>query len=742
MAIVKYKGLFFPVLFILLISLYFFSRNVVLDSYANTYTYFEAEDGKTNGSVTIKIDNSASGGKYAVLSDTLSLPFQPTAPYHAAFYYAWYKAPTVSGENYSYWSDGHSPPQNWFSNYMPIPPGAFNPTTKSLNPQTGLYSARDKNNFYWQINEMKNAHIEVGISSWWGRSISAISDAPGQFASEGKSDYAFRKIITDFMNQSNNPYPNLRWTLYYEKEGFSTPSVAEITADLTYINTEYAKQPAYLRINTMPVIFVYGEDTNSASGCDTVNRWFDATSQVRQATGTDFYVVLKVFPNFKTCPNQPESWHQYAPASFHVGSHEPYSSFVSPGFWKNGDTVRLARDTTENLTMFKTAVSTMVNANATWKLIQTWNEWGEGTSVEPGVPINQQTGTAQATYNINGVPFERKYVEALGSILPQLESNSTLTPTITLTPPTPTITGDNPVTIAAVGDMAQGTTNTCGTSNCKTKEVSDLILSWNPNKFLALGDVQYEQGEMADFMKFYEPTYGRLKTITIPAVGNHEYLDPAANNVPTAISYWDYFGRTGNTATAPGAPSQGYYATTIGAWKVFVLNTNCSKVTGGCTATSPQITWFKNELAATTNKCQMMIAHHPYISSDSRPFDTNELQPFWQAFYDAKGEVVLTGHSHYYERFKSLNPQKQVDPIQGIRQFIVGTGGKNVYVPADPVSNCTLKGAQVECTSETWGKAFGALKMRLYRSHYEWEFVQIPNDPNGLYSDSGSGVCQ
>ena len=41
--------------------------------------------------------------------------------------------------------------------------------------------------------------------------------------------------------------------------------------------------------------------------------------------------------------------------------------------------------------------------------------------------------------------------------------------------------------------------------------------------------------------------------------------------------------------------------------------------------------------------------------------------------------MVLVGHDHDYERFAPQSPGGRADPARGIRQFVVGTGGKTHY---------------------------------------------------------------
>ncbi len=345
----------------------------------------EAESGTVSGSVVVGADSSASGGSYVQFGTTAS-SFQPTAPYYATFFYPWYKNPNTDG-SWSDWQDnGHSPAQNWFSNYLPDP----DPT--KFDPANELYSSNNDKIMYWQLGKLKEAKQEIAISSWWGQGH--------------KTDAAFKHIVTDVMNRADNPYPNLRWTIYYENESLSNPTVDQIVNDLNYIKTNYASQPSYLKINGKPVIFVYADGLD---GSDMASRWAQARSQ------TGFYVVLKVYSGYKTDPNQPDSWHQYAPA-IRYDSQAPYSFAVSPGFWLDQNAVRLSRD----LTAFKSAVSAMVSSTATWKLTATWNEWGEGSSVEPGDQVTQTT-SGTATLDPNGTLFKNAYVDVLNQLLPPLE---------------------------------------------------------------------------------------------------------------------------------------------------------------------------------------------------------------------------------------------------------------------------------------------------------------------------------
>ncbi len=230
------------------------------------------------------------------------------------------------------------------------------------------------------------------------------------------------------------------------------------------------------------------------------------------------------------------------------------------------------------------------------------------------------------------------------------------------------------------------------------------------------GDSAYPKGTKANFAKCYDPFWGPpFKDRTMPSPGNHEYETPGASG------YFEYFG------AAAGDPNKGYYSYDLGSWHVISLNSNCSSVQGGCAAGSPQEQWLKEDLAAHSNTCTLAYWHHPRFSSGIHG-DVASVAPFWDALYQAGADVVLNGHDHNYERFSPQNPSGQADPDQGIREFVVGTGGAELrpIVRVKPNSETQIAGKN------------GVMKMTLHPEGYDWQFITAPV---GTVADSGSGQC-
>jgi hypothetical protein len=285
--------------------------------------------------------------------------------------------------------------------------------------------------------------------------------------------------------------------------------------------------------------------------------------------------------------------------------------------------------------------------------------------------------------------------------------------------------------VAGAGDIACGADSS--SAQCHDAATSELLLQMAPAAVLALGDVQYELGQYDNFTRFYDATWGRLKAITHPVVGNHEYGTSDSKGCGYACGYFDYFNGPGQVFGPAGARGAGYYAFDVGAWRLYAINSNCTRTGApGCVAGSEQQRWLAADLARHPRRCSLMFMHHPLFTSDTRDFDNeafrSQLRPLWQTFYDAGGELVLTGHSHFYERYARQDPQERPDPARGIRQIIAGTGGRNVYGVGS-----------VEPTSEVRGeRTFGVIRLALHASSYDWQFVP---EPGKTFTDAGTDSC-
>ena len=246
-------------------------------------------------------------------------------------------------------------------------------------------------------------------------------------------------------------------------------------------------------------------------------------------------------------------------------------------------------------------------------------------------------------------------------------------------------------------------------------EATARLLDTTPGVIGIAGDTEQNHGEPAEFQGCYEPTWGRHKWRTKPAVGDHEY------GTPGAAGYFGYFG------AAAAENGKGWYSYDLGSWHMVVLNSNCDLV-GGCGPGSEQYEWLQDDLAANAGSCVGAYWHHPRWSAGATHGSLTKSAPFWDVLYEYGAEFVYSGNDHTYQRFAPQTPSGEVDQARGLRQFVVGSGGTQHYPLSAPLPN-----TQVQTTG-----TFGALKLTLHPNSYEWRF--LPQDGR-TFTDTGTTDC-
>jgi hypothetical protein len=278
--------------------------------------------------------------------------------------------------------------------------------------------------------------------------------------------------------------------------------------------------------------------------------------------------------------------------------------------------------------------------------------------------------------------------------------------------------GPEAVKIVAVGDLSCETDNPeynegVGTStSCQAKATSDLALSLHPDLVLTIGDEQYRNGRLAQFEDSYEKTWGRLKSITKPVPGNHEY------GTFGAAGYFDYFG------AVAGLPGAGYYSYNLGNWHIIALNSSCKNI-GGCEETSLEETWLRQDLAKDKQKCTLAYWHQPRFSSGGHGSD-KAYQAFWEDLQRHGADMVLSGHDHDYERFAPQDADGTADP-KAPTEIVVGTGGESLTAFTSTRSNSVVRD----------NRDYGVLNLVLSKDSYSWQFITTA----GEVKDAGTKSC-
>ncbi|WP_295657411.1 metallophosphoesterase [uncultured Nocardioides sp.] len=260
------------------------------------------------------------------------------------------------------------------------------------------------------------------------------------------------------------------------------------------------------------------------------------------------------------------------------------------------------------------------------------------------------------------------------------------------------------VRVVAVGDIACEPGEPVTPTQCQQAATARLTTSLDPDAVIALGDMQYETGSADGFHDSYSKSWGPLLPLTRPTPGNHEY------NSTAAAGYFDYFG-----------DPPPWYAWDAGAWRVYMVNSNCGDV--DCDA---QEEWLDAELTSNDHDCAALVMHYPRYSSGKHG-SADFMSRFWEVAYSHHVDLALAGHDHDYERFAPMDADGQVRPGRGITSFVAGTGGKSLYERGEPVAG-----------SEYFqNSAFGVLSLTLSPRDFSWSFL----DTERSVLDEGSAAC-
>lgn len=275
-----------------------------------------------------------------------------TLPIRGAFYYPWF---TVSGSApyKGAWTQGTNP---W----------------TQFHPKRGYYDSSDTTTIDAHIGDMLYGKFQVGIASWWGQA--------------SKENGVFPTLLS----RAQTLGTGFQWCIYYEAEGNTiagvtgspSPTTAQITADLNYLTTNYTSHPNYLHVGGKPVIFVYGgPEDDPAVTTDITQRTCARWNAANAAATESWYINLKVYSGYATdAATYPiDSFHQYAPANA-VDTQSTYSRTLSPRFQRGDNALPYLAPVSR--TTWQTNIRNMVAGSQDWKLVTSFNEWGEGHAVE------------------------------------------------------------------------------------------------------------------------------------------------------------------------------------------------------------------------------------------------------------------------------------------------------------------------------------------------------------------------
>ena len=304
--------------------------------------------------------------------------------------------------------------------------------------------------------------------------------------------------------------------------------------------------------------------------------------------------------------------------------------------------------------------------------------------------------------------------------------------------------------IAAAGDIACNSLPREHERRCRYDQVAEAIRQIEPDRFLALGDLQYLHGGLDDYRAYYDPYFGDLKEITAPVPGNHETY------TTNMRGYLSYFGAIARPHGGWSYPNRGgYYSFDLGGWHFIALNSQACKGqtwspklgrgvpissnpvhTNGCGPGDSMYEWLRRDLSLHPNDeypCTVAFFHHPEFAwwQYRQTIEMIDIQPLWEALDDGGVDVVLNGHFHNYQRWAPQDVFGSANP-EGPTEFVVGTGGdtyENDFPDTEPPPN--LEAYQAH--------SFGVLKLTMHPTSYDFEFVPAPGERP--YEDSGTAGC-
>lgn len=275
--------------------------------------------------------------------------------------------------------------------------------------------------------------------------------------------------------------------------------------------------------------------------------------------------------------------------------------------------------------------------------------------------------------------------------------------------------GSGGVTLVGAGDP-HAVTGFNSKYREQTGAMIQAVLDADPTAWaFNAGDLTHH-GSAEELQDGYDVSWGAFRERTLFSMGNHDRLTD-----PTGAIYYDYTG------------AERYYARTLGSWRIYVLNTE-SAASGGAPP-DEQAEWLKADLARYSDHHIMAMWHYPHFTNlcahagktMNWPSKTG---PWWQILQDHGAEFIVSGHVHRYERFRKLvrtGLRTGTPSADGIRQFVMGTGGGSLYdvISVDP--NC-----------EKNIVTRGIVRFGLYSDHYEWSLTDL----NGVVRDKGSELCR
>jgi len=257
-------------------------------------------------------------------------------------------------------------------------------------PLTGPYASSDSTLLDYQCLLMKYSGIDGVMIDWYG--------------TQSKNDYASNKKNTEAIVKSIEK-AGLQFAIVYEDNTLNglDDKVSQARLDIRYLASGFFKSNSYIKIDAKPLLMIFGPQQISKP-----EEWNDVFNVL--LTKPEFIVLngnTSKVNNSQYINSQGEFlWVNANPSYSDAKNYSMYIGGAMPGFhdyykaggWGNGYTTY----DSENGALFDRQLSAAKNAGLGWLQVSTWNDYGEGTNIEPTqeygyqylVKIQQFTGVS------------------------------------------------------------------------------------------------------------------------------------------------------------------------------------------------------------------------------------------------------------------------------------------------------------------------------------------------------------
>jgi hypothetical protein len=294
-------------------------------------------------------------------------------------YMAWFEDPTTSGNGKwgQHWTMANQNPDVILAN-------GRRQIASYFYPMIGPYASSDRDVIDYHLLLMKYAGIDGVIVDWYG--THTVADYP---LVKRNTDSLFNRI----------PYAGLQFAICYEdatlkqvKAAAGIDTVLAAQQDFTYLQSQYFNSSSYIKINNQPLLLDFGPQSlkttadwqQAFSSLSTKPRLLSLEYQggVTGGSGSGEFAWVNA-----TDQADLQSFYQNrAPslATYFAGAYPGFQDFYKQGGWGNN----LFLIGYNGVATLQNCLSLAKTSGTNYLQLITWNDYGEGTMIEPTLDFN------------------------------------------------------------------------------------------------------------------------------------------------------------------------------------------------------------------------------------------------------------------------------------------------------------------------------------------------------------------